>query len=396
MTLLQIQKNDNGEPDMTNTQPPRRCRIQRAELISALIFALLVSMSWLPLPGSAVQDPAADELKQKAQHAYIEGRYAEAAAANSEIAEKYPDSEARRYAVQMLGTIYEENLVDLKKAIQWDREFLDQYADYRQATAYRERIAMLEKLSTQEQAFKAYQAIRFANEGDEIMVKKYEELLKEYPDFILKDRVESELGNAYARLDRRKQSYLAFKAIASEGGENKLSASDRATYEDARRYWQMTWTGAWVAWSVVVILWAVVLLMKPWKRLAWASSKRFLILPALWVLGTIASIPLYYSMNTMGYPIVIPISTLFVASGLNLIVLFWLLLLTRGEFWQTRRLAFRLFTPVLTLLMTTAVFYLFVVYHPQGPYITDIFGVKLEYWRGEIREHGLSLTIPGR
>ena len=45
--------------------------------------------------------------------------------------------------------------------------------------------------------------------------------------------------------------------------------------------------------------------------------------------------------------------------------------------------------------MTTAVFYLFVVYHPQGPYITDLFGVKLEYWQGELREHGLSFRIPG-
>jgi hypothetical protein len=47
-------------------------------------------------------------------------------------------------------------------------------------------------------------------------------------------------------------------------------------------------------------------------------------------------------------------------------------------------------------LMTTAVFYLFVVYHPQGPFITDVFGVKLEYWKSEIREHGFSFRIPGR
>ena len=38
-----------------------------------------------------------------------------------------------------------------------------------------------------------------------------------------------------------------------------------------------------------------------------------------------------------------------IAAGLNLVLLFWLLLLTRGGFWQTRRFALRLFTPVLTL-----------------------------------------------
>ena len=121
-----------------------------------------------------------------------------------------------------------------------------------------------------------------------------------------------------------------------------------------------------------------------------------MILPGLWVIGTIASIPVYYSLHTEGYPIVIPLSAVFIAAGLNLMVLFWLLLLTRGSFWRTRPGALRLCSPVLTLLMTAAVFYLFVVYNPQGPYITDLFGVKLEYWRGELREHGFSLRIPGR
>jgi hypothetical protein len=397
MTLLLIHKKDDGEPTMTNTLPLRRCRIRRIELIFALILTLLVNLSWLPQAASAAQNsPAAEELEQKAQRAYIEHRFEDAAALDAEIAENLPDSQARHYAVMMLGNIYEENLVDLKKAIQWNREYLEKYADYRQAPAYREKIAFLEKMLPQEPAFKTYQAIRSAGDNDDVMVVKYEALLKEYPDFILKDKVESELGHAYARLDQRKKSYLAFKSIASGPGGDKLTGNDRSTYEDARRYWEMTWTWAWVAWAVVVMLWAVVLLMKPWKRLTWSSSKRFMILPALWVLGTIASIPVYYSLNTIGYPIVIPISAVFIAAGLNLVVLFWLLLLTRGGFWQTRRLSLRLCTPVLTLLMTTAVFYLFVVYHPQGPYITDLFGVKLEYWQGELREHGLSFRIPGR
>ncbi len=95
----------------------------------------------------------------------------------------------------------------------------------------------------QEQAFKTYQSIRFAHEGDEIMVKKFEALLKEHPDFLLKDKVESELGYAYARMDERKKSALAFQAIASQG-ENKLSTSDQAAYETADRYWHMRTTWA--------------------------------------------------------------------------------------------------------------------------------------------------------
>ena len=378
---------------MRNTQQPTRCGIL---LISALIFTLLVSLPCLSQAVSADQDnQIVNELKQKAQHAYVDGRYADAEAADLEIAEKYQDSEARRYAVQILGTLYEENLIDLKKAIEWDREFLEKYADSRQAPAYQEKISTLEKLSTQEPAFKAYQAVRFGNYGDDILVKKYEELLKQYPDFMLKDKVESELGYAYGRMDERKKSYLAFQSAVSQG-ENKLSGTDRATFEDARRYWQMSSTWTWVAWAVIVILWGGVLSMKPWKQITWASSTKFLIWPVLWLLLTAASMPLYYSIETTGYPIVIPVSAVFIAAGLNLVVLFWLLLLTKGEFWRTRSLALRLFSPALTLLMTFSVFYLFVVYHPQGPYITDVFGVKLEYWRSELREHGFSFSIPGR
>jgi hypothetical protein len=381
---------------MTNTLPPRRCRIRRIELISALILTLLFSLSWLPRAASAAQDSqSVMDLKEKAQQAYMAGRYAEAEASDLEIAEKHPESEARHYAVQLLGVIYEENLVDLRKAIQWDTEFLEKYADSRQGPVYKEKIAFLENLLPQEAAFRTYQAIRSGKDSDEVRVQKYEALLKECPDFLLKDRVESELGYSYARLDKREKSYRAFQSITSDGGEKKLSSSDLATYKDARRYWQMSWTWAWIAWAAIVVLWAAVLAMKPWRRITRASGKKFLIWPLSWLLLTCACLPLYYKMEITGYPIVIPISTAIIAIGLNLIVLFWLLLLIKGDFWRSRPLALRVFSPILTLAMTIAVFYLFVVYHPQGPYITDVFGVKYVYWKSEWKEHGFSWHIPG-
>ncbi len=348
-----------------------------------LILTLLGSLFLLPLFGFAAQDsPAVKELKQKAQHAYVDRRYAEAAAIDLEIAEKHPETEARRYAVQMLGTLYEDNLVDIKKAIKWDREFLEKYAAPRQVSFYKEKLASLEKLMNQEQAFKTYQAIRFANAGDEIMVKKFEALLKERPDFLLKVDVLRELGYAYDRMDKRRQSYLAFKAIAAHNGENKLSASDRVAYEAASRHWQMSWAWVWAAWAVIVVLWAVVLLMNPWKQLSRTSIRTSLILALLWVLLTAIRMPTFYSMETGGYPIVIPDTVVFMVAGLNLTVLFWVLLLSRGKFWQTHPRALRWLSPVLTLLMTTAVLYLFFVYYPNGPAIVDIFVDTLRYKAG--------------
>lgn len=313
---------------MTNTQPPRQ-GVRCMRLIAALIFTLLVSLSWLVGAGSAAEDsPVVNELRQKAQHAYTEGRYADAVAVNLEM--------AKSTRTAMLGTMryrcseyYEDNLIDLKEAIKWDGEFLEEYADSRQVPFYEEKIATLEKLLNQEPAFKTWQAIRSSNDSDESLVKKYEALLRDQPDFVLKDKVDIELGHAYGRMDKLEKSYLAFQSIASEGGEKKLSSTDLVAYEDAHRYLRMTGTWAWFAWAFIVTLWTGVLLMKPWKRLAWASSKKFILLPVLWVLMTIACIPFYYSMDTTAYPIQIPITTVFVAAGLNLIVLFWLLLLTR-------------------------------------------------------------------
>ncbi len=367
----------------TDRLPLKLVPIRPTKLIPLLVLTLFGSLFLLPLAGFTAQDsPAVNELKQKAQHAYISGCYTEAVAIDLEIAEKHPQSEAARYAVQMLGTLYEDNLIDIKKAIKWDRKFLEKYAAPRQVSFYKKKLASLEKLIKQEEAFKIYQKIRFANEGDEIMVKKFKALLEDHPDFLLKDKVQRELGYAYARMDKRRQSYLAFEAL-SGNGEKKLSSSDRVAYETASRYWKETSAWGWVAWGVVVALWVAVLLMKPWKQLNRSSVRTFLILAVLWVVLTAIRMPTFYSMETTGSPIIIPDTVVYIGAGLNLTVLLWLLLLTRGKFWQTRPRALRWLSPVLTLLMTTAVFYLFIIHQSNGPQIIDVFSAQYQRWAEE-------------
>ena len=101
--------------------PPRRLAAVR---VAGLIIPLLVLMFLggpILLPGRAIggQDsPEAAQLKQDAQKAFLARDYAKASALDQEIARKYPDSVARRYAVQMLGTIYEDYIVDVKKAVE--------------------------------------------------------------------------------------------------------------------------------------------------------------------------------------------------------------------------------------------------------------------------------------
>ena len=210
------------------------------------------------------------------------------------------------------------------------------------------------------------------------MAQKFEALLKAHPEFILKDKVLSELGYAYARMDKSRQSYLAFQSISGNNGKT-LSSSDQAAYEAAGRHWKETTVWAWVAWGVVVILWVVALLMRPWKLLTRSSIGYFLILALVWVLLSAVRMPTYYSIETGGYPIVIPDTVVYMVAGLNLTILFWLMLLTKGKFWQTRSRALRWASPVLTLLMTTAVLYLFFVHYPNGPALMDIFADTFRY-----------------
>jgi len=358
-----------------------------------LILTLLGSLLLLSAAGFAEQNrPAQDspevaQLKEKAQSAFVKGDYAAAAKFNLEIAEKHPDSPARRYSVQMLGTIYEADLVDIQKAIKWDREYLDKYANSRQVPSYRARLARLQTLSNpgQEQAFKSYQSILAAQDSDEVLVKKLEALVKEYPDFLRKDDALHDLALAYGRMDESKKSALAYKAMSSAN----ISPSDKASSEDESRYWRMRTTWAWAAWAVIGMLWGVVLLMKPWQRLTWSRAKKFLLWPVLWLLLTAASMPLFFSMETEGYPIQISLTVVLAASGLNLIVLFWLLLLLHGQPWLTRPTLLRWLSPVFTLMMTTCMFFLFVVYQPNGPYTIDVCIVKYDYWRSELANNGV-------
>jgi hypothetical protein len=329
------------------------------------------------------------ELKQKASDAFLHGRYAEAEPILLKIAQKFPASKERRYAVQMLATLYEDNLVDPLKAIKWDREFLKKYADYRQAPIFKEkieRLAAIEKTANQDQAFKRYQNIKFANKGDQYLVTNYEKLLKDYPDFSLKVEVEKEIAYAYDRMHKPKESYAALQAVAAQTPGHQLSSTDQIIADDNHKYSEMNSTWKWVAWGVVAALWIPVLLMKPWQRFDRATVRTLLIWTVLWIALSAAKMPFFYSMETDGYKYVIKDTQIYTLAALNLPVIVWLILLTRGEFWQTRRRALRLVSPLLGVIMTVAVIFLFIAYNPAGPEIVSVFGVKYDYLIGEFRK----------
>lgn len=344
-------------------------------------------MPLAPRPAhAATDDPAVTALQQKAQQAYIERRFADAIALDLEIAQR-PESPARHYAVQMLGTLYEDNVVDVNNAIRWDQEFLANYADVRQAPFYRQKIATLEKLLPQKDIFASYQRIRFAHQGDEVLVKQLEDLLKEHPDFLLTDKIQAELGYAYARMDKYKQSYLAFKALSQTSGK-PLSAENMKAFRAAGLHWNETSGWGFVVLVVVLGLWGVVLWGKPWRRITRRSLLKLLILALAWVALNALRMPSFHSLETTGYPIVVPDTVIYTGVGLNLTVIVWLFLLRRAAFWQRWSRAVRLaVSPVLVVVMTSAVLYLLVIEQPNGPQIFDVFGMVYHRWAEDLRRH---------
>lgn len=368
-----------------------RLRQLAARKRSALFLAIL-SLAffaggrelWSAAPDEQ-DSPEIAQLKAQSQSAFLKGDFAQAIKLDERIAQACQTCPAHRYAVQMLGTLYEDRVVDLNKAIKWDREFLDKYAINEQIPFYKEKIATLQKLLSQEQAFRAYQAIQFAHLEDEALVVRFTEFLKQYPDFQYKDKIESDMAYAYARMDERKKSAQAFQAIASSS-KAKLSSADQAEYEAESRYSFMRWGGAVIAWSVIGVLWIAILWMRPWRQLDRRFVRKFLLWPILWLVITAASIPVFLSLEVEGYPVVVPATTVYLAAGLNLVVLLWIMLMLKAPIWQGRPRTMRWLTPVLALAMTCSVFYLWVAYQDNGPWIVDLSIVKYKYWQGEWRE----------
>jgi hypothetical protein len=327
-------------------------------------------------PGAAAAGASAGELKQDASRAFLAGDFPLAAARCLELAEKHPGTPERRYAVQTLGTLYEEKLVDVGAAIVWQRRFLEEYADPRQAEFYRRRLASLEAMSGQGPAFARYQEIRGAGSSDAVLVERLEDLLKEHPDFALRADVLRTLALAYVRLDERRSSVERFEELSRTPGG--LSVSDRAAYEKAARNWRLSSTWAGAAWAVVVVLVAAALASRPWRRTTRADLGRLGLWVAGWAVLSAIRLPSYYAASWDENPF--PPSAVYVAALLNVAILAWLFLLARGELWRTRPRALRWASPPLAVLMTVAVYYLFLVYQPKGPDILDAFGVKYDHW----------------
>jgi hypothetical protein len=329
-------------------------------------------------------EAGAEELKRLASQEFVAGHFAQAAAHCEELARRYPPAPERRYAVQMLGTLYEEKLVDVGKAIFWSRRFLEEYAEARQADFYRRKLATLEALRGQEATFARWQALRISDPPDEILAREAEALLGAQPDFVLRADVLRTLAQAHVRLDHRRAAHEAYEALSRTPGG--LTESDLPAREKAAHNWRLSSVWAGAAWAMVAGLLAAAVAGRPRATLTRTDLGRLAPWVAAWLVFSVLRLPSYFAAAADENPF--PPSAVYLAALLELAILAWLFLFVKGGFWRTRSRALLLSAPALTLLLTAAVYYLFLVYQPKGPDIIDSFGVEYAHWAERWRSRG--------
>lgn len=339
--------------------------------------ATILRLALLLIASNAVgAEPGAEELKRLVSQEFVAGQFAQAAAHCEELSMRYPRAPEGRYAVQMLGTIYEEKLADLGRAILWSRRFLDEYVDAREAEFYRRKLATLEALRGQEASFARWQALRRSGPPDAVLAREAEALLCDQPDFALRAEVLRAAAQAHARLDHRRAAYEAYEALSRAPGG--LTASDRPAYERAARGWRLSSVWAGGAWSVVAVLFGAAVAARPWARLTRTDLGRLAQWVAAWLVFSALRLPSYAAAAADENPF--SPSAVYVAALLNLALLAWLFLFVKAGFWRTRRRALLVSAPALMLLLTAAVYYLFLIHQPKGPDIIDSFGVEYAHW----------------
>jgi len=125
---------------------------------------------------------------------------------------------------------------------------------------------------------------------------------------------------------------------------------------------------------------------KPWRRITRRALWKLLAIALAWVALNVARMPGFYTIETTGYPVVIPDTVVYTGIALNLTVIVWLFLLRRGSFWERWPKIVRLVaSPLLVLVMTTSVLYLLVIRQPNGPEIVDVFPMVYHRWVEDLR-----------
>lgn len=336
------------------------------------LFCIWAFVSAQPVPHSIVLDDA--QLQKMAHQAFMQSKYKDAAQYNLRIANNFPASKHRRYAVMMLGMIYENNLFRYDSAIYWYKEFLAKYAKARQADAMLRRIEFMNGLGEHREAHIAFRKIQLSEDSIEQRIKKLEAFVAAHPNFPVMKDVLMFLAGDYKAAGKYWKYYRAFNMGLAL--DTASSPELRARYRSYARSIFIRSLIARLGWLYLIILFIWTLFLKPWKTISMQACRNFCKYIIAWAILAITGVTAYKfgiaDADNNPFSILQVIAFLCV----NFLVLGWMFLFQQTEFWKKQNRVLTYLLPLFALL--SSVFLSWIVLCTQEAWIgvTDEFMVQ--------------------
>ncbi|MBN1576063.1 MAG: hypothetical protein JW913_05900 [Chitinispirillaceae bacterium] len=343
--------------------------------LPGLSVRALCVMLWIPLTTTF-----AATMRQEAHERYIKGEYRKAADANlALLADMASTEQNRRYALQMLGTIYENHLLQFDSAAYWYERFSSKYARGVQKEFYRKKLAFLRGLGNDEK--KGYALIQKAMYGTRVpheQIALLEEGLATAPKLPKRREVLLLLSHIAYEADmyaKARSTMLRLKAMDPDA----ISGDLRTRFMQVQAIWRRSIISR-VCWGVVALLLAAVLFTAQYNKVSRRAWKLFAVLCAAWVLLSAAGVVIYISKihSLIHNPFTVP--GIFVAALILLVIAAWIFLARFSLLWRISGRAAVVALPVCAVLLTVASSFLFCYHQPKRVKILEEFGDRYMHW----------------
>ena len=322
----------------------------------------------------------AGDIQQQAHRQYIGRQYREAANTNLAIlADTVSIEKDRRYAMQMLGTIYEHHLLNYDSAIYWYEKFSERYTSGNQREFYRNKIKFLRGLGeTEKKGYSTIQKATYATQAPKEQIDLLEEGLSTAPSLPNREEVLLQLSHtAFEAGDyaKARSAMLRLKQLNPDAVSGEL----RTRFTEVQAIWRQSII-ARICWGIVILLAAAVLLTVPYRKITRRAWRMLAYLCIAWVPIAAAVISIYLvKIHAQEHnPFSVP--SIFIAAVILLCITLWTFFSRFSLLYKLCGRSAVVTLPVLSFLLTVAACFLFCYQQTKRVKIFNEFGERYMHW----------------
>lgn len=322
----------------------------------------------------------ADSLQRQAHKQFINKQYRKAASTNlSIVADTNTSINDRRYAMQMLGTLYENHLLQFDSAAFWFEQFNEKYASITQHDYYKNKISFLRGLKGNEiKGYSIVQKAIFASNDLQEQVKLLEDGLALAPQLPNRKKVLIFLSQKAYDAGMYAKAYKTMLQL-QEMAPGILAGELKDRYSKVRTIYQQSII-ARISWAIVILLFLIVIFSTSYKLISFKALKKLYYLIIGWTLFSIILLIIYFiRINRLDHN-PFSIFSIFIAIFLLLVITVWIFfarfsLLNRSSYTKTI-----IVLPLCSFILTLAVWFLFLYYQPERTKILYEFSERYMHW----------------